>query len=114
MLFCCYFEWQGIVKETEDSNFEREGETYKDIVCLLSAASPKFKDRITSKEFALHQEKKAEQVLSYNDDDEDEDDYGDRPLERSSNGKEDNKEEKANKQVIEDGMRMKQDGRNLI
>lgn len=90
---------KGIVKETEDSNFEREGETYKDIVCLLSAASPKFKDRITSKEFALHQEKKAEQVLSYNDDDEDEDEYGDRPLERSSNGKEDNKEEKASKQT---------------
>ena len=90
--------FQGVEKEGEDNNYDRDGETFKDLVSLLSAASPKFRDQITSKEFALHEEKKAEQMITYIEDGDDEADYVERSPEQNK-GKEE-KEEKSSKQQV--------------
>ncbi len=91
--------FQGVEKEKEDNNYEKDGEVFKDLVSLLSAASPKFRDQITSKEFALHEEKKAEQLITYIEEADDEAEYGERPTEKGEKGK-DEKEEKSTKQHV--------------
>ncbi len=87
---------KGVTSNADESNYDRDGNTYKDLVSLLSAKSKKFQDMINSKEFALHEEKKTEQLNAYEENADD--DEPDRPTEREK-GK-DEKEEKASKEKV--------------
>ncbi|XP_033629492.1 armadillo repeat-containing protein 4-like [Asterias rubens] len=89
----CYCN-KGVTSNADESNYDRDGNTYKDLVSLLSARSKKFQDMINSKEFALHEEKKTEQLNAYEENGDD--DELDRPAEKEK-GKEE-KEEKASKE----------------
>ena len=85
-----------MTSNTDTSNYDRDGNTYKDLVSLLSAKSKKFQDMINSKEFALHEERKTDQLNAYEDNNDE--DEQDRPMERAK-GKED-KEEKVTKEKV--------------
>ena len=90
------FPPKGVTSNADESNYDRDGNTYKDLVSLLSARSKKFQDMINSKEFALHEEKKTEQLNAYEENGDD--DELDRPAEKEK-GKEE-KEEKASKEKV--------------
>ncbi|XP_033112504.1 armadillo repeat-containing protein 4-like [Anneissia japonica] len=56
------------IDESNEQSYERVGDVHKDLLTLLKSKSPKFAERIASKEFELKEEQKKEDIETYEDD----------------------------------------------
>ncbi|XP_070570659.1 outer dynein arm-docking complex subunit 2-like isoform X2 [Ptychodera flava] len=86
---------KGAEKDDGDIDFEREGDIYKDLICLLKEKSPHFADKIAKKDFSLQEEDGDEGKYEIRHDDDG--DYSERKDHDRGRDK-DEKEEKVEKQ----------------